>query len=126
MIQHDLHLRYNLAPGWLEPYVQGLQNGDAIASSCTNCSHTAFPPQLTCGCGASDRRWVKLDGYADIIHKTEGPDGSFALVRFKGADTATVVRLENLPVQDLHGQITKSANQLPQLVLGPLPAKAPL
>jgi len=125
MISHELHLNYELATGWLKPYVNGLQNGKVIASKCKSCGRKSFPPQQICGCGDSNCTWETLEGGADIIHNTEGTDGQFALVQFDGCDTATVVRLDGLSHLALRGQISRSTSQLPQIVLGPLSSKTP-
>lgn len=124
MIRHNFSLSYSLQTGELEPYVSGLQNGKAVASQCTECNLTSFPPQRTCRCGANDKTWRTLSGKAEIIHQTRGSDGDFALVRFEGSDTSTVVSLIGIDDTRTNGEIVRPDGALPQIRLGPLPKKA--
>ncbi|MDA8586683.1 zinc ribbon domain-containing protein [Rhodobacteraceae bacterium] len=119
MIDHRLVLDYHLPPGWMAPFVEGLAQGQTIARRCEDCARTSFPPLRSCPCGASAGAWVELDGTAQIIHRTDGQDGSFALVLFDGAATHSVVRLDNLAPDQNIGRLAKSTGPLPQIILGP-------
>ncbi len=120
-IDYQLTLEYTLQSGWLEPFVRGLQQGIATARRCTSCEKTSYPPIRVCKCNHTGGEWVRLSGEAHIVHRCDGSEGSFALVQFIGADTRTVVRLENMPEPDaigyLKSPLTKNANDKPVLVL---------
>ncbi|OAN76350.1 hypothetical protein A8B78_02370 [Jannaschia sp. EhC01] len=121
MVAYHLSLDYNLHPGWMTPFVEGLQAGLAVARRCAACAQTAFPPQRICACGEADGAWITLTGDAIITFRTEGADGAFALVVFAGADTSAVVRLTGLASDQTRGTLHASDTGL---TLGPFP-KAP-
>ncbi|MCY6379808.1 hypothetical protein [Hoeflea prorocentri] len=120
MIPHRLQLDYNLAPGWLQPWVEALEAGSALARTCAACGKVSFVPLRTCTCGCAEGTWTPLPGTATLERRTEGADGSFALVTFDGADTSTVVRLESFPEEMNRGTIAAAKDGLPALVLRPL------
>ena len=52
-MKHRVVLDYELAEGWLAPWIEGLRNGEAVASHCTACDSAWFPPLRACpGCRA--------------------------------------------------------------------------
>ncbi len=120
MIPYRLSLDYTLHPGWLEPFVEGLRAGQAVARRCADCGRVSFPPVRICDCGSVDGEWVALSGRAIIRARTTGADGDFALVQFVGADTSAVVRLLDMPEGATEGQLAASDHDLPQLCLGPV------
>jgi len=102
---YQLTLDYQLHPGWLEPYIRGLQQGAALGKSCSACKIISFPPIHVCECGHTNGEWVSLSGKAHIVNRCTGTEGDFALVQFDGADTKTVVRLENISDADFVGYL---------------------
>jgi hypothetical protein len=124
MIDHVLTLNYRLQPGWMAQFTDALQRGQAMALRCTGCQKVSFPPVRTCDCGETRQDWTKLAGTADIQYRCDGLDGDFALVRFHGADTMSVVRLEGFE-QVLNesgmpcGELRPLTGTLPALVLHP-------
>ncbi len=110
MSNYTLKLDYQLAPGWLQPYTEGLSQGRAVSWCCSTCERTSFPPVRTCTCGQTTGTWVALAGTARVIHYTCGQDGEFALAQFEGADTATVVKLCHNTATNLSYQVGTSAN----------------
>lgn len=119
MIKHQLFLDYSLAAGWMTTFVNGLLEGKAIARRCLSCARVSFPPERTCTCGSQDSAWVTLSGRAEIVFQTKGTDGHFGLVRFEGADTQTVVRLDDFGDARL-GRIAKPDGELPMMILNPI------
>lgn len=119
MINHTLSLDYQLTPGWMLPYIQGLFDGHAIARQCVSCMQTSFPPVRVCRCGQSQAKWVQLSGQAKLVHRSQGSDGDFALVHFNGADTQAVVRLTGFNEDQFTGKLHASTEPLPALVLHP-------
>lgn len=128
MSNYALSLEYQLTPGWLKPYTDGLNQGRAVAWCCTACQRTSFPPIRTCACGQITGNWVTLSGYAVVIHYTFGQDGEFALARFDGADTSSVVKLcfagealndhqQAIPGTRISGSLQASISATPELVL---------
>jgi len=109
-IDHRLTLDYELQAGWLQPFVNGLQSGSAIARRCSNCHKTTFPPTRVCDCEHVHGEWIHLSGKAHIVHRSEGADGSFALVQFEGADTKTVVRQLAMTDSDTVGYLQRTIN----------------
>jgi hypothetical protein len=89
-----LTLDYDLAEGFLGPYLTGLREGRAVAGACTACHRIALPPETTCPCGARRFAAHTLSGKATVLWRTTGTDGDMALVRFDGADTLSVARLD--------------------------------
>ncbi|WP_223424524.1 Zn-ribbon domain-containing OB-fold protein [Tateyamaria pelophila] len=123
MISYPLSLNYSLAPGWLEPFVSGLETGAALARKCDACAAVSFPPLRVCPCGATDATWVTLPGTARIELRTYGSDGAFGLVRFDGADTRATVRLVDIAPDEETGRIMASDAQRPMLCLTTMTAK---
>lgn len=120
-IQYQLTLDYQLQTGWLEPFIHGLQQGIAVARRCHACDKTSFPPIRVCECHHTHGEWVNLSGGAQIVYRCDGTEGSFALVQFFGADTQTVVRLDNMSDTVEAGYLkhstTTNPNDAPALVL---------
>ncbi len=87
-MKHRLTLDYKLGEGGLQPYLDGLRSGHALAARCLKTNRASFPPTLP-------GEWVELSGRGTITARTDGSDGSFALVKFDGADNQAVARLEN-------------------------------
>ena len=123
MISYPLSLNYNLAAGWLDPFVSGLENGAAWARKCKDCASVSFPPLRVCLCGAQNAEWVSLPGTARIELRTYGADGTFGLVRFDGADTRATVRLVDIAPDEDIGQIMTSDTQRPMLCLTTMTTK---
>ena len=95
-MKHQLNLDYTIPVGDLAPYFDALQDGKALASECSGCGHVAFPARTQCGaCGDADSKWKPLTGVGQILFRTDGGSGSFALVKFDGADTSSTVALIN-------------------------------
>ncbi len=115
----DLNLRldYVLAEGWLAPYVAGLRDGRAIAARCTACDVVSFPPARVCACGGRQSAWVTLDGTAQVMFRSTGIDGDFALVQFAGASTASVARLQGMAAHETMGRIAPALTTRPGLVV---------
>ena len=122
MINHTVSLDYQLTPGWMTPYIQGLLDGHAIARQCSGCRRTSFPPVRVCHCGQSQAQWIQLSGDAKLVYRTQGSDGDFALVHFDGADTRTVVMLSGFNESQLTGQLRTLKQSLPALILHPAEA----
>lgn len=100
-------LEYDMAEGFLGPYLSGLRGGRVVAGTCEACGRTALPPEPTCICGAKGFSARALSGNAVILWRTAGTDGDVALVRFDGADTLSVARLDGF-VEHRHGVIAAS------------------
>ncbi|MCU0314653.1 MAG: hypothetical protein MUC84_11420 [Solirubrobacteraceae bacterium] len=92
----SLSLDVTAGEGFLAPYLDGLRRGEAIAGRCTACGRTALPPEPRCRCGAAAAEMRRLAGTATVLWRTTGTDGDAALVRFDGADTLSVARLETV------------------------------
>ena len=92
----ELTLRYAHSFGALAPYLEGLESGRAVASTCAHCGRTWFPPRLGCCAQAGPARWATLAGTGRIVAGTSGggtlpfgggPAGDgLALVALDGAD----------------------------------------
>ncbi len=108
-IEYQLTLDYQLQTGWLKPFVRGLQKGIAVARCCSACKKTSFPPIRVCKCNNANGKWVNLSGEARIVYRCDGTDGSFALVQFDGADTQTVVRLDDMSDAEVVGYLKTSS-----------------
>lgn len=108
-----LVLDYSINEGVLQPYFDGLRAGRAIASRCDHCNHVAFPARSTCAiCRADTISFQPLSGRAEVVHRSDGPAASHALVRFEGADTQTTVALGNPQSTEPFGTLCKPpANQ---------------
>lgn len=96
-MKRRLELDYALGYGWLSPWLDGLREGKAVASTCSACGDAHFPPLRACpNCHAPSDGWRTLNGGATILFRTDGTDGDFALARFDGASAAAVVRAQAL------------------------------
>ena len=117
----DLNLSYALGEGNFAHFLDALRVGVARASKCSVSGKIAFPPnpQLHRRRAADDQdlEWVDLDGHAVIIARTDGPEGSYALARFGGADNCAVCRILNPDQRGLIGRICKSDRERPEIVL---------
>jgi len=107
-MKHRLTLDYTLGEGDLHPYLDGLRKGRAMAARSPNSNRKTFPPSLP-------GDWVELSGLATITVRTDGSDGSFALVRFDGADNQAVARLENPEQSGDRARLVASADGPPAL-----------
>jgi len=116
-VPHRLTLDYTLAPGWMEPWVDALMAGRALARRCP-CGHVSFPPLRTCpACDGGEGDWIALPGTARIVHRTDGADGPHALARFDGADTAAIAALHDVPPGATRATLTAPPGPLPRLIL---------
>lgn len=115
MISHTLTLDYTLAPGWLAPFIDGLEHGVAVGRKCNDCAAVSFPPLRICTCGSDTGTWLTLSGKAEIGLHTSGTDGSFGMVRFEGADTHATVALIDIKSDDCTGWIMASDGNLPMM-----------
>lgn len=120
MIDLTLTLDYQLHPGWLAPWVDGILQGKAVAHSCAACGQVSFVPQRTCDCGETEGAWKTLPGTATILNVTDGVDGCFGLVRFDGANTSCVARLSGFTSQPKRGQIITPKAGLPAVIVAPI------
>ena len=99
----ELRLRYAHGLGGLSPYFAGLERGAAMATRCSECSHTWYAPRLSCLCGNRVLEWVQLSGRGVIVALTRARatlpatqiTGAFvfALIRLDGADNRCFGRL---------------------------------
>jgi uncharacterized protein len=119
-MRFDLTLPYDLAEGWYAPWLAGLRKGKAVAAQCNACGSVSFPPLRTCSCGGRDNDWITLDGTAGIVWRCNGTDGAFALVRFDGADTRAVVRLQGIGADVTKGRLVPAVGERPAVLLGPM------
>ena len=100
-MKYRMTLDYAIPSGILTPYFDALAEGRALASRCATCNHIAFPARTTCQrCAGQQINWIELAGTANILFRTDGPTGNFALVRFDGADTNSTVGLDIPEAQD--------------------------
>lgn len=124
MIAHGLQLDHTLHAGWMAPYVEGIMLGKAVARCCDDCGAVSFPPLRVCRCGSDRGHWHTLTGQGRIDLRTTGQDGDFGLVTCAGADTATVMRLIDMPTGAREGRLIRPQDGLPALCLGPLEKEA--
>jgi len=118
-VAHTLTLEYQLHAGWIAPFIHGLQQGIPVARRCTDCAKVSFPPVRVCSCNCPHGEWTELSGSAEIVHRTEGTDGSFALVQFRGVDTQSVVRLDNVNSTTTTVQLRACTTDQPALIVQP-------
>ncbi len=123
-MKHTLTLDYDLAAGWLRPFVEGLAEGVARARRCDGCGRVSFVPLRVCDCGKAHGSWIDLPGTATVSRRTTGADGDFGLVTFAGADTKTVARLDGFGPGDRQGAIVRPPSALPAIILRPEPKVA--
>ncbi|MEP3435772.1 MAG: zinc ribbon domain-containing protein [Hoeflea sp.] len=113
-----LTLNYTLPEGELSPYFDALRNGRALASRCAGCGWLSFPARVRCEkCGTGTHDWVELSGKARVIFRTDGVAASHALVRFDGADGATLVALQNPEEINEGGRLVVPQGERPGLWL---------
>ncbi len=120
MIKHRLNIDYELGCGWLTKWVEALREGCALARRCATCAKVSFAPERVCTCGSSVGKWQKLAGTATIEYRTSGQDGEFALANFDGAQTFTVVALNDVAADQNRGRLVRPDCNLPRIMLGPL------
>ena len=118
-MNYRMTLDYTIPFGDLTPYFDALTEAKALASTCTACDHVAFPARTSClRCGSKQFNWTELPGTATVLFGTDGPTGSFALVRFDGADTNSTVALVNSPhAQTPRGRLIAPPEEHPGLWL---------
>jgi len=121
----DLTLSYDLSPGWLAPYIDGLRAGRAVGARCRTCAKVSFPPLRTCPCGGRETTWADLPGTATLHYRSTGSDGDFALVAFDGAAALCVARLDGFGPKDRLGIITAATGPRPGLCLRPVKEPVP-
>lgn len=115
-----LSLDYTIGEGWMLPWVEGLRQGKAVASACSQCNQAQFPPTRLCpNCHIRSDGWKELGGGAAVLFRTTGADGDFALARFDGSEGAVVVRAESLPENATRGHLNAVDEGSPSLSLVP-------
>lgn len=121
-MKHRLTLDYSLGRGGLAPYLDAIAGGVALAGVCSLCGRTTFPPERRCRCeqyGDADATpgHKQLSGHAQIVFRTDGPAGHFALVRFEGADNQTVCRIANPDVSSNTAKLAACDEGKPGIVV---------
>ena len=117
-MKRRVELDYSLGEGWLAPWLEGLRQGKAVASTCGACGAAQFPPLRICpACRVPSDGWSALGGGATILFRTIGTDGDFALVRFDGAEGAALARASALPQGADRAVIGASPNGPPVISL---------
>ena len=95
-MKYQMTLDYTIPFGDLQPYFDALRDGQALASKCDNCGIVAFPARIKCAsCRDAPMQWTPLTGTAHVLFRTDANGGSYALVKFDGADTTSTVALKN-------------------------------
>jgi uncharacterized protein len=117
-MKRALTLDYTLGEGFLAPYLDGLRKGEARAGRCPACGRVALPPEPVCACGGRATQMVTLSGVATLLWRTSGTDGDVGLVRFDGAQSNALARLDGFD-RETRGRIASSADAA--LVLTPEP-----
>ncbi len=114
----NISLDYTISEGALKPYFDALLSGKALASLCQVCGHVAFPARASCiACGSGEMDWTALSGTSNIIYRTDGAKSAFALAKFDGADTQTIVALTNPACKATTGSLSKPVGERPGLWL---------
>ncbi|MEP2892758.1 Zn-ribbon domain-containing OB-fold protein [Tateyamaria sp.] len=109
-----VNLNYTLGAGWLTPWLDGLRNGKAVASTCTACDAAHFPPLRACPtCRQNTDGWCTLNGTAKVLFRTNGTDGDIAMVQFDGASSACIARADTLPEGTTRCALTTSTDNPP-------------
>jgi hypothetical protein len=117
-MKRDLNLHYDLGEGWLEPWLQALRTGKALASACKACGDVHFPPLRTCpSCRTRCNEWRTLGGGARIVFRTKGADGDYALAQFDGASSAAVASTAELPSGAKRAILAPCPNDPPTITL---------
>ena len=101
-------------------WISALSEGKAIALKCSQCEKSSFPPQRICDCSSSKNEWIELSGKANILVKTFGVDGDFAIAKFEGSDNSAVVRLKDFKNDEMNGKISSCDPSQPSLNLIPI------
>ncbi|WDR00548.1 hypothetical protein PSC71_07260 [Devosia sp. J2-20] len=118
-MKRQMVLDYTLVFGALAPYAEAVRAGEALASVCQHCGHTAFPARIVCPqCTGNVIAWKKLSGRARILQRTAGLEQTFALVQFDGAETRSIVRLHAIDPHLSHGRLIAPHDELIGLWLG--------
>ncbi len=95
-MRYALNLDYHIPEGGLAPYFDGLRQGRAMATSCGRCGAVYFPARLRCSqCGRDCGTWRELSGRTEILRRSGGAEGRFALVRFEGATVLATAAITN-------------------------------
>lgn len=117
-MKYQLNLDYLVPLGDLAPYFEALQDGKAQASECNGCGNVCFPARAQCSaCRTSEVKWKRLNGTARVLFRTDGASGSFALVKFDGADTHCTVGLINPERNTTFGKLAAPQGNAPGLWL---------
>ena len=123
-MKRGVTLDYALGEGWLKPWLDGLREGKAVASTCPSCGEAQFPPLRTCpDCRIPSDGWRTLPGGATILFRTTGTDGDFAMARFDGARGAAIARAGALPEGATRAVLAACPDDPPLMSLGPEPQK---
>ena len=111
-----LTLRYTHPLGALAPYFRGLEQGRAVASRCTTCGRTWFPPRLSCPAHGTTN-WVELSGRGRVVSVTVTdsvlPFTSvrarhvFALIALDGAENHAFGRIAGAPAAACAGLVVR-------------------
>ncbi|WP_299949934.1 zinc ribbon domain-containing protein [uncultured Ruegeria sp.] len=121
-MKQDITLNYTLGEGWLAPWLDGLREGKALASTCKECGNAHFPPLRACPtCRAPCDGWCALNGGASVVYRTTGADGDFAMVRFDGACGAAIANAQALPPDATRAILAPCRDAPPKLALIPEP-----
>lgn len=119
-MKHGVTLDYTLGEGWLTTWLDGLRNGQAVASTCSDCGDAHFPPLRICpGCRVRCDGWRGLSGGATILYRATGTDGDFAMAHFDGACGAAIARADALPPNATRAMLSASGDDPPRLALEP-------
>jgi len=119
IINKKLELSYNLSFGVMSKWLTELTKGQALALKCSNCNNVSFPPQKVCSCGSNRSSWIKLSGVAKILSKTLGQDGSYAIAKFEGCSSSSIVKLKNFKGFESVGKLAPSSVSNPSIILTP-------
>lgn len=113
-MKRQVSLNYTLGAGWLDPWLDGLRAGKAVASSCSACKAAHFPPLRACpSCLIPSDGWRTLSGTATILFRTIGTDGDIAMVQFDGASSACIARANTLRESITRCALTTSTDDPP-------------
>lgn len=122
-MKRDVALDYALGEGWLAPWLDGLREGRAVASTCSACGNAHFPPLRTCpDCRRPSDGWQSLPGGAAILFRTRGADGDFAMAQFDGARGAAIARADALPEGAVRAVLAACPDDPPLISLRPEPS----
>lgn len=123
-MKRNVALEYTLGEGWLAPWIDGLREGVAVASACSTCGETHFPPLRSCPtCRSRCDGWTRLGGGATILFRTNGSDGDYAMAQFDGATGAAIARADGLPADATRAVLAACPDDPPRLSLAPESSK---